>query len=264
VGRFEHTADGMTITFEYDQLGSGPPVVLAHAPAFTRWYDPLIAVLDGWSVLRYRRTVRGDTAAFSIDADAIAVAELIDHVHVERPHVVGHSYGGLVALALVRADPTAFASLALLEPAPTGFLPPDVARSVMAPLFNASATHGPPAAMHDFLRTVCGDDGATALDAAVPGAVADAEAAATQFFDVELAAVTAWDFDPLGLDRVAVPVLDLLGSASSARFVESAATLQRWLPSAHHHVIDGAGHALMATHPREVASHLQAFWRGAC
>jgi pimeloyl-ACP methyl ester carboxylesterase len=263
MGRFEHTTDGVTITFEYDQVGSGPPVVLAHALAFTRWYDPLVAELDGWSVLRSRRTVSGDSDRFGIDTDAAGLAALTGHLGIEQPHVVGHSYGGLVALALVRADPDAFASLALLEPAPTGFLPPDVAGAAMAPLFSTSATRGPSVAMHDFLRAVCGDDGVAALDVAVPGAVADADAAAPHFFDIELPAVAAWDFDPLGLDRVDVPVLDLLGSASSARFVESAATLQRWLPTARHDVIDGAGHALMATHPREVASHLEALWRGA-
>ena len=79
-------------------------------------------------MLRYRRTIAGDPRAFSIDADAAALAALIDHVGFERPHVVGHSYGGLVALGAVRATPSGFASLALLEPAPTGFLPPEIAR----------------------------------------------------------------------------------------------------------------------------------------
>lgn len=263
MSRFEHDADELRVVFDVDHAGTGPPVLLAHALAFAGWYDPLIAALDGWSVLRYRRRVTGDPRAFSIDRDAAALAALIDHVDIERPHVVGHSYGGLVALALARADPSACASLALLEPAPTGFLAPAVAEAALTPLFRVAASRGPVVAMRDFLRTVCGDDGVEALDAAVPGAVADAEAAAAHFFDVELPAVAAWDVDPHDLGRIDVPVLNFVGGASSPRFVEGAQSLQRWLPQAERHVVPGTGHLLMAAAPHDVASRLDAFWRTA-
>jgi hypothetical protein len=49
--------------------------------------------------------------------------------------------------------------------------------------------------MHEFLQLVCDDDRVTALDAAVPGAVAAVEAAAAQLSDVERPAVAAWDVD---------------------------------------------------------------------
>ena len=188
---------------------------------------------------------------------------MIDHVGFERPHVVGHSYGGLVALGAVRATPSGFASLALLEPAPTGFLPPEIAAAAMAPMFQASTALGPALAMHEFLRLVCGDDGAAALDAAVPGAVAAAEAAAAQFFDVELPAVAAWEVDTSLLARIEVPVLNVVGAASSPRFVDGAGAIQRWLPRAQHHVVPGVGHLLMAAASHDVASRLDAFWRSA-
>ena len=265
MSRFEHDADGLRVAFEldFDRVGTGPPVVLAHALAFAPWYDPLIAALDGWSVLRYRRTVTGDLRAFSIDADAVALAALIDHVGVARPHVVGHSYGGLVALALVAASPSRFASLALLEPAPTGFLAPELAQTAMAPLFSAAAARGPAAAMHEFVRVVCGEDGLPALEAAVPGGVAAAEAAAAQFFDIELPAVAAWDVDTSRFGRIDGPVLNVVGAASSPRFVEGADAIQRWMPRAEHHVVPGVGHLLMAAEPHAVADRLDAFWRGA-
>jgi pimeloyl-ACP methyl ester carboxylesterase len=263
MGHFEHEADGLRIVFDVDLVGAGPPVVLAHALAFASWYDPLIAALDGWSLLRYRRTVVGEPHEFSIEGDAAALVALIDHVGLERPHVVGHSYGGLVALGMVRATPSRFASLALLEPAPTGFLPPEVAAAAMAPMFNASRSRGPVVAMHEFLQLVCGDGGASALDAAVPGAVATAEAAAPQFFDVELPAVAALDVDTSLLDQLEVPVLNVVGAASTPRFVDGAAAIQRWLPQAQHHVVPGVGHLLMAVAPHDVASRLDAFWRAA-
>ena len=232
MGHFEHDADGLHIAFDFDQVGTGPPVVLAHALAFASWYDPLIAALDGWSVLRYRRTIAGDPQAFSIDADAAALAALIDHVGFERPHVVGHSYGGLVALAVVRADAV---RVRLARPARAGAdrVPPAGARIGRdGTAVQASTARGPAVAMHEFLQLVCGDDGVTALDAAVPGAVAAAEAAAAQFFDAELPAVAAWDVDTSLLARIEVPVLNVVGAASSPRFVDGAEAIQRWLPQA--------------------------------
>ena len=116
--------------------------------------------------------------------------------------------------------------------------------------------------MHEFLRLVCGDDGVTALDAAVPGAVA-AEAAAAQFFDAELPAVAAWDLDTSLLARIEVPVLNVVGAASTPRFVDGAEAIQRRLPQAQRHVVPGIGHLLMAAASHDVASRLDAFWRGA-
>jgi hypothetical protein len=52
--------------------------------------------------------------------------------------------------------PARFASLALLEPAPTGFLPPSAASAAMTPLFTASTTCGPAMAMRECLRLACG------------------------------------------------------------------------------------------------------------
>jgi pimeloyl-ACP methyl ester carboxylesterase len=107
------------------------------------------------------------------------------------------------------------------------------------------------------------DDGVIALDAAVPGAVAAAEAAAAQFFAAELPAVAAWDVDTSLLDRLDVAVLDVVGAASSPRFVEGAAAIGRWMPQAQHHIVPGVGHLLMAAAPDDVAARLDAFWREA-
>jgi pimeloyl-ACP methyl ester carboxylesterase len=74
--------------------------------------------------------------------------------------------------------------------------------------------------------------------------------------------VAAWDIDTSRLDRIAGPVLNVVGAASSPRFVEGADAIQRWMPRAEHHVVPGVGHLLMAAEPRAVADRLDAFWRG--
>jgi pimeloyl-ACP methyl ester carboxylesterase len=107
----------------YRLTGSGPPVVLPHARPFVRWYEPLIERLSGYRLLAYHRDLPDDPS-WGVPDDARLCTELLAHLGIERPHVVGHSYGGLVALELARADPAGPRSLALLEPATTGLLPP--------------------------------------------------------------------------------------------------------------------------------------------
>ena len=84
-----------------------------------------------------------------------------------------------------------------------------------------------------------------------------------QFFDVELPAVAVWEVDTSLLARIEVPVLNVVGAASSPRFVDGAGAIQRWLPRAQHHVVPGVGHLLMAAASHDVASRLDAFWRSA-
>ena len=91
--------DGLRI--EYELLdGAMPVVVLPHARPFVGWYSPLASALDR-AALRYRRSVPRDRP-WCVEDDAALCARLLTHLGIERPHVVGHSYGGLVALELAR------------------------------------------------------------------------------------------------------------------------------------------------------------------
>jgi pimeloyl-ACP methyl ester carboxylesterase len=258
---FECSTNSADVVFEYEFAGSGDPVVTLHARPFVTWYGPLVGQLTGWTVLRYRRVVNPRDGDFGIDDDAAAVAALLRHVGFARPHIVGHSYGGLVALALAMRGEPAVASLALLEPASSGFLAPEAAAAAMAPLLTMYRDEGAEAAMDQFLRLVCGADYRAVLERAVPGAFDDAAATAVQFFEVELPAVAQWSCVATDVEVVTQPVLNLLGNSSSPRFVESADLIQRWLPHAVRETISGGNHLLIADRPQAVAERLEAFWR---
>jgi pimeloyl-ACP methyl ester carboxylesterase len=104
------TGTGARLAF--DRSGSGDPVVLLHGQGFSRRsWDP---ILDG---LAARRDVVAVDLPGHGDSDrqpedrrcaprdlAVAVAELLDELGLERPHVVGHSVGGWMALELGRLD----------------------------------------------------------------------------------------------------------------------------------------------------------------
>ncbi len=250
--------DGVAV--DYEVTGSGDQVVLLHARAFVGWYAPLVDVLSEYSVLRYRRTVPLDGRPFSIDDDAAVCARLVDLVGFDRPHLVGHSYGGLVALALARSRVVPLRSIALLEPAGSGLLDPEQATAGLAPLFELYQTHGSAVAAEQFLGVVLGEDARSLLDRFLPGAFDDAVANADQFFRVELPAAAQWSFGDDDARLIDQPILNVIGAETVPRFVQSAATVQSLFPNAVRVELAGAGHLLMAQEPTAMATRLAEFW----
>ena len=245
---------------DYELAGGGEPVVFVHASPFVGWYRPLIDALTGWTTLLYRRPAtfrRG----LRIEDDADLLADLVGHLRVERPHLVGHSYGGLVALAVAAQGRLPVASVALLEPATMGLLEPAEARQQATGLLELARTAGAAVAMDGFLRAVCGAAGRSLLDQVVPGATEEAVAHADGFFAAELPAVVEWQFGPAEASSIDVPVLNISGVDSEARFAESSAIIAQYLPAAERASIP-ATHLMMAQAPNETARHLDSFWRG--
>jgi pimeloyl-ACP methyl ester carboxylesterase len=246
--------------FEYEVVGTGEQVAFLHARPFVSWYSPLVELLSSYSVLRYHRTPPSDLPQLGIDDDAEMCARLLCHVGFAHAHLVGHSYGGLVALALACRDDVRPRSIALLEPASSGLLSPEEATAGMAPLVDAYRTQGPEVAMDLFLRAVCGDGYRDLLDRLVPGAFADAMTHADQFFRVELDAVVRWTFGPDEAQRITRPVLNVVGADSAPRFVQGATLIDTWLPHALRYMLPSTGHLMMAQKPKAMAERLEQFW----
>lgn len=99
---------------------SGPPIVLLHGipggrgtwrrvvPGLTAFGPVVVPDLLGFGD---SSDPRGDFHAF---AQAGAVGRLLDHVGVERVHVVGFDFGGPVSVAFAEQQPTRVASLTLV------------------------------------------------------------------------------------------------------------------------------------------------------
>ena len=107
---------------DYDESGAGPTIVLVPGSCSTgAAWRPIIAAWDNQfrcvttSLLGYggttERRTRGD-ASISHETDAL---ESVIRRAGGRVHLVGHSFGGLVALAAALLNRVPLASLAVLE-----------------------------------------------------------------------------------------------------------------------------------------------------
>jgi pimeloyl-ACP methyl ester carboxylesterase len=116
------TEDEMT-QLAFDRLGAGQPLVLLHGLGLSRRsWDPVVTALaQRFDVIAVDLPGFGDSAPLPAEVEptpaalAAAVDRLLDGLGINRPHVVGNSLGGWVALELAGIRPVA--SLTLLSPA---------------------------------------------------------------------------------------------------------------------------------------------------
>jgi pimeloyl-ACP methyl ester carboxylesterase len=253
------------IELEYELREGRDPVVLVHASPFVSWYDPLVARLEGVGILRYRRQLRasedGRYRPLSVEEDGQIALRLMDHVGWRRAHVVGHSYGALVALQMGLDAPDRVGGLALLEPAARGISRSKEIAAALEPVIVAYRSGDRVTAMDLFLRHVGGAGFRESLDAALPQAFDEAVEQSNMFFQAEMAAVSGWSFGPEQASLMGQPILNVVGAETVPRFVETGDLIQSWFPNAERLEVPEAGHLLLVQNPEAVADGLMDFFR---
>ena len=254
------------VELEYEVVGSGEPMLLIHGAHIADALQPLVAepALERFQRIRYHRRGLGgstrpvDAGPTSVAVEAKDAIGLLDHVGVDRAHVVGHSLGGAIALEVAAQHPARVASLVLLEPAflttPAGAA---FARAV-APLTERYEAGDAKGAVHGFLALVGDRNWRATIEQTVPDGIAQAMKDAATFFETELPGPTS----TFGLEQAAAitcPVLSVLGSRSSPLFVEGRQLLHAWFPACQDADIVGATHLLQMEAPGPVAAAIAAF-----
>ena len=254
---------------EYEVSGTGEPVVFIHGAFIADTFRPLLAEpsLAGRYrlILYHRRGYAGSSRAsgpVSIARQAADCRALLHHLGVERAHVVGHSYGGDVALQLALDAPGVVHSLALLEPALMVGASAQGYRESLARGVERYREAGAAVVVDEFLQARWPGYRA-ALDRVLPGAFAQAVADAGTWFERELPGQLDWRFGEAEARRISQPALSVLGGESDAlwpRFGETHRLLLAWLPHAEGFVLPGTTHLMQLQDPRGMAEALAAFW----
>jgi pimeloyl-ACP methyl ester carboxylesterase len=262
------TLDGRE--FELEVRGAGEPVVLVHGSHIADAFAPLLAepaLLERYRLISYhRRGFAGSprpAGPLSIAQQTADCRALMRSLGVERAHLVGHSYGGVIALQLALAAAEAVHSLALLEPALLIVPSSQQLMERLEPVAQMYEAGDKAGAVDAFLKAVCGAGYRAALDRAVPGGFAQAATDADTFFRIEMPALQEWSFTREAAGRITQPVLAVLGADSDAVWPgwgEGHRLLLEWLPQAEALLVPGATHALQMQNPRGVAEGLAAFF----
>ena len=179
-------------------------------------------------------------------ADALA---LLDAERVERAGVVGHSFGGLLALAIAAAAPQRVAEVVAYEPPLVQALSAGELGEMggLVPrIVAAYAAGGAPAAAEVFLRAI----GSSAMLDGLPAAQRSALLARGDSVIADLGFLDRAAFDA---SRIVCPVTIVTGEASEPFYAAIAAALTKAIAAAGHREIPGARHDAPITQPARFA-----------
>lgn len=175
------------------------------------------------------------------------VADLLEIVDGRRCAVVGHSYGGDVALLASIERPDLIAAVGAFE-APMPWAPWWPSASAGSA---AMAADSPEEAAEAFMRRVVGDR----IWSRLPRPTKEARRAEGATLVAEMESIRgAAPFDPAD---VPVPVVAGSGADSEPRHRDSAARLADAVPDGELLTIDGAGHGAHLSHPKDFAAFVR-------
>jgi len=107
----------------YEEGGRGQPIVLLHEGIADRrmWDREFPQLARGQRAVRYDlRGYGGSTPATSEYSSVRDLTVLFDHLHIDRPLIVGPSMGGRIALDLTLTHPERVGALLLIAPGYSG------------------------------------------------------------------------------------------------------------------------------------------------
>jgi pimeloyl-ACP methyl ester carboxylesterase len=257
----EH-ADVGGMRIAYTRAGAGPPLVLLHgAPCDSRTWQWMVPDLS-----RDHTVVAWDAPGFGESSDiddswrapqfADALAAFVTALGLERPHVVGHSFGTMVALSLFQGHAAVPASLVLIGGYAgwAGSLPPDevaLRRDMfvgMADLGDAFDPKSYPGLFSDLMPA----DRDAALATMMRENIRPATIRAAGYIGAET------DLRPV-LPTVDVPTLVLHGEADARSPLANAGALHSAISTSQLVVLPKLGHACVVEDPEASAAEIRRF-----
>jgi pimeloyl-ACP methyl ester carboxylesterase len=254
--------DDLGGNIDHDVSGAGPTMVLVPGSCSTgAAWRPVIAACNGkfryvtTSLPGYGGTAERRPAGDPSIAYLAEVVESVVREGGEPVHLVGHSFGGLVSLAVAMRKRVRLASLAMLEPPAIELL---LARGEdehyrafgrMTEAYMAAFSGGERdaiAAMIDFY-------GGAGTFASWPSRVRDYAVATTAVNITDWASAYGLALSADALSSIDIPALVVCGGTSHPAMRRLCALVSECIGGASLATLDGAAHFMIATHANEVA-----------
>ena len=257
----------------YISAGTGEVIVFIHgAQEDYRVFMPQLELLsEEFKVVAYSRRYNYPNnneinRAYSVSSEAEDLKLLISELN-KPVHLVGHSYGGLIAMEFAINNPESVKSLTLSEPALVNWLRgipkcaswyETVQEKLIEETKKAFITRDTTLVMKELFEFFAGADIQDQLPAEVLG-----------LLKANLREIEALVNSPVGFDcpspeavmALDVPLMILTSGNTMPMLNCTNSKLVEIKPEAtHHHMLD-AGHEMWMTHPKKLADHLLNFIR---
>jgi pimeloyl-ACP methyl ester carboxylesterase len=249
---------------DYAESGSGPTIVLVPGSCSTgAAWRPVIEALDNrfrcvtTSLLGYGGTAERRTAQDHSISHEIDTVEAVVRRAGGRVHLVGHSFGGLVALAVALRSRAHLASLTIIEAPAVELLRAEGEHRHyrtfrrMTEAYFANFKSGDVdaiAAMFDFYGGVAG------VFASWPARVRAYAIETTRVNILDWASAYDFPLSPTSLATIDIPTLVIRGGTSPPAVQRANDLLAKCIGGPVAAVVQGAAHFMIATHAGEVAN----------
>lgn len=259
--------------FNYTDKGTGDPVVFIHGGLedYRTWDAQIDTFSRNHRIITYSRrfnfpnTNTKKLKGFSAKTEAEDLAAFITQLKLGPVHLVGHSYGGLIALFLTRQHPELVRTLTLSEPALISWLPGLAGGKVLhdnfytqlwKPVKQAFETDDTLAALKHTFIYFAGED---IFDKLPPEVQTQFIVNIQEWRSIAFSPDAFPDFRREYLEGIKVPVLLLSGGQTLPMLQLTNKELKRVLPAAQQYHLAEATHDYWLTHPQQMGNALLNF-----
>ena len=235
--------DGLQVA--YERLGEGPPLVLLHGilQDSRSWRRQLAQLSDELTVIAWDAPGTGQSSdppgAFGMADYAHCLSALLDALEVSQAHVLGLSWGGVLAQELYRHHPVRVTSLILADTYAgwRGSLPQAVCAERLQACLRESEMK-PSQFVPGWLPGLLTEAAPPELAAELASMMSDFHPTGYRLMAHALASADERDLLP----RIRVPTLLIWGEADRRSPLSVAEQFRAEIPGARMTVIPGAGH----------------------